>query len=52
MIEELDDILVKNRNDKWIGYRSSLLKPDAVLQITYLEDVVVCYQWIMSFASE
>ena len=38
-IEALDDILVKNRNAEWIGYRSSLLKATTVFQITFLEDV-------------
>ena len=37
IIEALDDILVKNRNAEWIGYRSSLLKPTTVLQITFFD---------------
>ena len=40
IIKALDDILVKNRNVEWIGYRYSLLKPTTVFQITFLEDVL------------
>ena len=38
IIKVLDDTLVKNRNAEWIGYRSSLLKPATVFQITFLDD--------------
>ena len=41
IIEALDDILVKNCNAEWIGYRSSLLKPTTVFQITFLKDVLL-----------
>ena len=37
IIKALDDILVKNRNVEWIGYRYSLLKPTTVFQITFLD---------------
>ena len=40
MNKSLDDILVNNYNAEWIGYRSSLLKPTTVFQITFLEDVL------------
>ena len=41
MNKSLDDILVNNCNAEWIGYRSSLLKPTTVFQITFLEDVLL-----------
>ena len=40
IIKTLDDILVKNSNAKWIGYRSSLLKPTTFFQMTFIEDVL------------
>ena len=40
IVEALDDILVKNNNPEWIGYRSELLKESTIYQITFLEDVL------------
>ena len=40
IIEALNDILVKNHNVELVGYRSSLLNPTTVFQITFLEDVL------------
>ena len=49
-IEALHDILLKNHNAEWIGFRSSLLKPTTVLQITLLDVLSVTNG--LSFASE
>ena len=38
IVEALDEILASNRNAEWIGYRTTLLKPRTVLQITFLKD--------------
>ena len=39
IMEALGDTLVKSCNAEWIDYRSSVLRPTNVLQITFLEDV-------------
>ena len=40
LVESLDQILSKNKNAEWIGYHSSLLEANTILQITFLEDVL------------
>ena len=40
IVAALDDILVKNKNPEWIGYRSTLLQESTIYEITFLEDVL------------
>lgn len=40
IVEALDDIVVKNPKAELIGIRDELLKPQTVLQICFLEDVL------------
>lgn len=40
IVEALDDILTKNSNAEWFGYRSTMLKPITIFRLTFLEDVL------------